>query len=187
MFNKIMFLPKGTLVCSQSGDPHPPSSHATGPTHQTRTRWGLRMSIVQDSSVTVEYIPESKSMAKLYVYEELSTDTVLLASDPAYGNFKNVNANLDPGKLVGVKEILKQKYFLSVQNRQVCYDADSLIRLYLDQIKELDSLDAVDSVLSYSVPRENLIAAINLQQQIISSIMTPVVIADSTIIQNANT
>jgi len=148
---------------------------------------GLRMSIVQDSSVTVEYIPESKSMAKLYVYEELSTDTVLLASDPAYGNFKNVNANLDPGKLVGVKEILKQKYFLSVQNRQVCYDADSLIRLYLDQIKELDSLDAVDSVLSYSVPRENLIAAINLQQQIISSIMTPVVIADSTIIQNANT
>ncbi len=147
---------------------------------------GLRMSIIQDSSVTVEYIPESKSMAKLYVYEELSTDSVLLASDPAYGNFKNVNAGLDIGKLFEVKEILKQKGFLSEQNMLTLNESDSLIQLYLSQIKSLDSLDAIDSVLNFSLQRENLISSIHLQQQIIASIIGQITNVDNTIIQNAN-
>ena len=49
------------------------------------------------------------------------------------------------------KEILKQKGFLSEQNMLTLNESDSLIQLYLSQIKSLDSLDAIDSVLNFSL------------------------------------
>ncbi|MBL0073346.1 MAG: hypothetical protein IPP34_16660 [Bacteroidetes bacterium] len=65
-------------------------------------------------------------------------------------------------------------------------ESDSLIQLYLSQIKSLDSLDAIDSVLNFSLQRENLISSIHLQQQIIASIIGQITNVDNTIIQNAN-
>jgi hypothetical protein len=101
----------------------------------------LKLRIARDSSLTSEYIPESKTIAKQYLYDKLQSDTILLNSSSEYRDFINFHETGNIGYLYNVKEAVKE-YLLP--------DSETAISLQV-----LDSIFALYSDSAFSAP-ENL-------------------------------
>jgi hypothetical protein len=94
----------------------------------------LKLQIARDSTLTSEYIPESKTVAKQYLFENLSADSILTSSHIEFENFIATHKFDNIGYLHEVKSALK-KYI--VPDEDVISDLqaiDSLMKVYTDSL-----------------------------------------------------
>lgn len=131
----------------------------------------LRMLIAKDSTITSDFIPESKILAKQYLYHQLASDTSLLFSDPEFGDFKSENQFTSIGYLHKAKEALVKSTDTDSSISLDISVADSLKFFYGKQIFEIDNLFASDSTLNLSSTRDSLIQEINQQVLVIETLI----------------
>jgi|GEM_PF-3187842 len=138
-----------------------------------------RRSIARDSSLTAEYIAESKAIARQSLFDELTADPALLSSDTVFQNFVSANQSSAIGILhdarihfseTGVTDSAQQANLLGAINQ---------VRVYADSIFYLDSLKAVNPAGNYSAQRAALISGMTAKQQQAGAIAEAVLIADS--------
>jgi hypothetical protein len=120
----------------------------------------LRSAIAKDSTLTVDYIPESKMIAKQSLNEELLSDPVLLASDTVYQNFVTNNQNTSIGLLSDVKT--------KITNANKLDSVASVTILNLDSLNQI-SADSIASIeKQYSISHDSLL--LDTKQNLINSI-----------------
>lgn len=130
---------------------------------------GYERMIAADSTETVDYKPESKSLAQQFLFETLSVDTMLLQSDTLYQTFFANHENTDIGKLNDVRDNFANARFDSTYVYLILM-ADSLIKQKTDSIRYLDSLALVNTGVNFNQQREGLISGINTLNQTITNI-----------------
>lgn len=112
------------------------------------------------------FVPESKMIAQMDLFEELKEDSILKNSNAVFGNFVNDKENESIGYLYKSNEKLKDLDNFSVQQQATLSFADSIISIYMNEIKTLDSISANDSTVNNAQARENLMN--NLATQLIA-------------------
>jgi len=130
-----------------------------------RSSEDLRMSIAQDDTITVEYIAESKAVAKQYLFKELTQDSLLLGSSVVFQDFASNNLNSAIGKLHNAKERFSEYGDVDATGNGILLSSDSLTKVYLENIIYLDSLAILGQFPNYISQRQNLINLIAIQNQ----------------------
>lgn len=134
----------------------------------------LKEAIALDSILTSDYIPESKMIAQMDLFEELKEDSILKNSNVVFGNFVNDKENESIGYLYKANEKLKELDNFSAQQQTTLSFADSMISVYLNEIKTLDSIAANDSTVNNIQARGNLINSLSAQLAIREMIINQV-------------
>jgi hypothetical protein len=133
----------------------------------------LRKAIVYDSTLTSDYIPESKMMAKQSLLYELQRDSVKYASDTALQNFVLANKYNSVGLLSDVKTKLESADKLTDTQLQNVLNIDSINKWYAENIEaingqlilnkdsllEVEKLHMLDSINKYTAEKESVLAA----------------------------
>ncbi|MBL7928625.1 MAG: T9SS type A sorting domain-containing protein [Bacteroidia bacterium] len=121
----------------------------------------LKLRIADDETLTSEYIPESKTIAKQYLYEELKQDSVLLNSNPVFQLFMLQNVNANTGNLSKTKDAITS-YGNPADSMQILLsEIDSLFLLFTDSIFKIDSLLFNNTNTNYLQLKTSLINQIN--------------------------
>ncbi|MCZ2276309.1 MAG: T9SS type A sorting domain-containing protein, partial [Bacteroidia bacterium] len=144
----------------------------------------LRMRIAADSTLTVDYIGESKTMLKQYLYNMLSTDSAML-SNPVMNDFKNENDTAAIGKLEVVKKLLASTGKPDSASLAALTFASGKIDFFTSAIFELDSTMAADTSLNLYSERQQWIDSIAAYQLAVSAMMAQQTIIDSILYQQA--
>ena len=131
----------------------------------------LKEAIAADNTLTSGYIEESKSTAKIFLYEDIKKDSAAYSSNAVLMQFLNNNANTTFGKLNNVKQLMKEASSLDFSNTMLLSAKDILLNIHLSNIQILDSIAATDSTINNLQSRENDIAEINTLKQDISNII----------------
>jgi hypothetical protein len=116
----------------------------------------LKEAIALDSTITSDFIPESKMIAQMDLFEELKEDSLLKSSNIVFENFVSDKENQSIGYLYKTKAKQKELDSYSSQQSAALQTADSLISVYLNEIKILDSIAVADSSINNMQARENL-------------------------------
>jgi hypothetical protein len=87
--------------------------------------------IADDSVLTAEFIPESQSMARQYLFEVLSNNDSLLASDTLFQDFYNEMLAEAEGKLNAVERRFETYGKMDSTFAPMLHNIDSLISLNL--------------------------------------------------------
>lgn len=130
---------------------------------EVNTSFSYEKDIAEDSTLTVDYPDESKSMSKQYLYELLNENDSLLQSDSAFIHFFNTQKQTVIGKLNEVKEKITSSeidYYL-LQQLLAC---DSLIAAKYDSIALIDSVNTASPIPNYSELKTQLLQAISTLQ-----------------------
>ncbi|MBL7928622.1 MAG: T9SS type A sorting domain-containing protein, partial [Bacteroidia bacterium] len=114
----------------------------------------LRERIANDESLTIEYVSESKSIAKLLLFTELIEDSTLTSGNSTLENFVTVNENSNYGYLYVVEQSFKQAINLSDSMSAVFSSVDSLHNILGDSLQ-------MASIFSNLVIRSSLIYELN--------------------------
>ncbi|MEP7170119.1 MAG: T9SS type A sorting domain-containing protein [Bacteroidota bacterium] len=123
--------------------------------------------IANGSTLTSDFIPESKIIAKQYLYDELKPDSMLLSSDTVFQNFVSANETEAIGYLHDTKMNLKDAAGFDPVFAQTISYYNSLIKIQADSINYIDSLFASNQTTNYSLLRQQKIDSINVYQLII--------------------
>ncbi|MCC7513363.1 MAG: hypothetical protein IT212_01550, partial [Bacteroidia bacterium] len=130
----------------------------------------LKEAIAADNTITSEYIEESKSTAKMFLYEDLKNDSAAYSGNTVLMQFLSNNVNTTFGKMNNVKQLMKEANMLDYSNVMLLKEKDSLINIHLSNVYLLDSIAAADSTINNLQSRENEIAEINTLKQDIRNI-----------------
>jgi hypothetical protein len=149
----------GFLLCS------------VNPVERSEGSNNLKEAIAADSTITSDFIEESKSTAKLFLYEILKQDSNLYSSNVVLMQFMTDNANTTFGKLNNVKQLMKEASVLDYSNTILLKEKDSLINIHLNNIYLLDSIAATDSTIDNLTARENEIDELNSLKQDVSNVL----------------
>jgi hypothetical protein len=98
----------------------------------------LRLRIVRDSTLTSEYIPESKTIAKQYLYQKLLTDSNLLNSHEEFVAFIQENNNQNLGYLNLAGTALNEYIIPDNITQSLLLLTDSLMAIYVDSLFKAD-------------------------------------------------
>lgn len=125
--------------------------------------------IAMDSTQTVDFDPESRSMSNQYLYEKLQENDSLLQSDTLYLTFAASHASTCIGRLHEVGQLVSTAIYDSVYS-SFMLQVDSIINIKLDSIELLDSLTFVDHLTDYSMQRESLLSSFEFYSQLFSTL-----------------
>ena len=144
--------------------------------HQERSEGSddLKEAIAANSTITSDYIEESKSTAKMFLYEDLKNDSAAYSGNTVLMQFLSNNVNTTFGKLNNVKQLMKEANTLDYSNVMLLKEKDSLLNIHLSIMHLLDSIAAADSTIDNLMTRENETAEINILKQNISNILSSV-------------
>jgi hypothetical protein len=131
----------------------------------------LKEAIAGDSTITSDFIEESKSTAKLFLYDILKQDSNSYSSNVVLMQFLADNVNTTFGKLNNVKQLMKEASVLDYSNTMLLNEKDSLINIHLNNIYLLDSIAATDSTIDNLIARENEIDELNSLKQDVSNVL----------------
>ncbi|MCP5353441.1 MAG: T9SS type A sorting domain-containing protein, partial [Chromatiales bacterium] len=134
----------------------------------------LKEAIAADSVISIAYIEEAKSTAKIFLYEDLKKDSATYSNNSVLMQFLNDNVNTSFGKLNNVKQLIKEAFALDSSNAMLLKEKDSLINIHVSNIQLLDSIAAADSTIDNLTARENEIDAINTLKQDIAVIYSSI-------------
>lgn len=132
---------------------------------------GLMKMIAKDSTLTLDFIEESKIKARQYLYKELKNDSLLAANDTAFSNFLSNNEYESTGYLFETDEKLSEGFKYDSAFVVLSHQTDSLIQIATDSLAVIDSLIRADTLSDYSLVRENLIDNILYYRQSFNSLV----------------
>ncbi|MBK8848422.1 MAG: hypothetical protein IPO27_18520 [Bacteroidetes bacterium] len=129
----------------------------------------LRQAIVYDSTLTSDYIPESKMIAKQSLLEAISQDTLSYANDTALQNFVQANEFNSLGLLNDVKTKLENVDEIEEADKQTIANIDSMYKWYGQNIEILNQqfLLNKDSIIEYQNLLDSIDKKIQRQNEII--------------------
>jgi len=125
----------------------------------------LRMLIAEDSTLSTEFIDETKSIAKMQLYEQITTDSTAYASDSLMMQFKNESSSDAIGQLYTVQEKSNTVSTFDSVSSILIHQTDSMFELSNENLNELDSIAAADTSTDYSMQRTILINELTSLQQ----------------------
>lgn len=123
--------------------------------------------VASDSSITTDYIPESKSMAQAQLYDTLARDSALRFSDTLFTNFYAKHELLALGELQQVKRNLLQVCNLDSQYRSTLLLLYAKLQAFSSQVKVCDSLYFASGNMYYINLRLLLIDSISKYQALL--------------------
>ncbi|HMY14552.1 MAG TPA: T9SS type A sorting domain-containing protein, partial [Bacteroidia bacterium] len=145
----------GSLLCADK------------PIERSQGSGNLKEAIASGDVLTTDYIDESKSTAKLFLFEDLKKDSLLFSNNPVLMQFLSNNATSVFGKLNNTKQLMQESFTIDSLYILQINEKDSLLKIHLNNVKTLDSLAAADSTIENLTVRENEIDIIaNIQQDI---------------------
>lgn len=119
----------------------------------------LKMAIAADSTITVDFIPESKAVAKQYLYDELKRDTALVSGNNLFNGFVNYNNSKAIGHLYETRQEFQEAFSLDSTLQNSLINTYSLLNQLIDSVFVLDSLNILNPG-AYAVYRQSLIQTI---------------------------
>ncbi|MBK7387529.1 MAG: T9SS type A sorting domain-containing protein [Bacteroidetes bacterium] len=126
----------------------------------------LRMQIVNDETITSDFIPESKYIAKQQLYETFANDEVLAHSKPEYIDFVDNQSTTSVGTLFHTDKLINEAISLGSFGTQFNELLESLI-LATDSISILDSLIANNMQAGFIETRNLLLEQVSgIQSQL---------------------
>lgn len=134
----------------------------------------LKEAIALDSVITTEFIPESKMIAQMELFETLKNDSVLKSSNIVFENFVDDKENQSIGYLYKTKDKLKELDSYSLQQSDALQTADSLINIYINSISILDSIAAADSTVDNIQAREILLNSLNVEMSVKENVINQI-------------
>ena len=111
------------------------------------------MSIAEGTFETSE---ENAVVADQYLYDLLSSDSVMLQSDPVYESFYVDNMSGTVGQIHEVTSKLKLAYQPEISYLYTLVETDSIWNTYILSIQQVDSLALANPGINYSFQRETL-------------------------------
>jgi Secretion system C-terminal sorting domain len=128
--------------------------------------------VATDSIQAIVYSDETRSMARLLLFEKMQRDTVNTWSDSIFVAFYNETAMSPIGELNRVSTTLAHSLDFDLNEYALLSLADSLIKLKSDSIHLLDSLQLISPSPNYKIIRESIISHINNLRNAVRSILT---------------
>jgi len=122
----------------------------------------LRTYIALDSSLSSSLINETKSIAKMQLYDELKANPSAYSGNAAIMQFKNKNDTSAIGKLYIVKNKIKSIAEFDSLSLILINQLDSMMSLKVSVIRTLDSMATVNPSNNYSAQRDSLINQVNV-------------------------
>jgi hypothetical protein len=120
----------------------------------------LKLAIAGDSTITMDFIPESKAIAKEYLYTELKNDTSLISGNVLFSNFVNAQQSNAIGFLYQVTKSLFDASIIDSTSIDSLLALESSIKFLTESIFLLDSLEILNPG-SQTVSKENLLSTLN--------------------------
>ncbi len=117
----------------------------------------FRMMVIEDSSVTSEFIEESKIMAQQEVYNELLLDSVLRNSNLSYGDFVIDKSTSSIGELHQVESKIIESNLIDSTLRIAIINARSELQPKIDSLFSLNQLIISDTSSYLVFLKENLL------------------------------
>ncbi|MBL0047095.1 MAG: T9SS type A sorting domain-containing protein [Bacteroidetes bacterium] len=121
--------------CSEMEDCTRPNSDV----ERAEMRTMLDLDIANGNINTIDFTPESRNMAKHYLYEKLKANPALL-SEAVMQSFYNTHSTSPVGKSTIVKEDVKEMSSYDAYFKNTMHLADSLVSLANDSLQLIDSL-----------------------------------------------
>jgi hypothetical protein len=139
-------------------------------------------SVATDSIEAVVYEYETKSMARDFLFQKLSVDSLLLESDSVFFYFYTYHDTTITGGLYRVKEDLSMKLLFESTFYSSLATTDSLFEITSFDLLQLDSLHLINPVSNYETQRNQLISELETLLQTRRSITGQMaVLTDSSI------
>lgn len=114
----------------------------------------LYLLIASDSTLSADYIPESKAMGRQMLYKQLESDSLLLASASIYQSFKVNHQSSAIGYLYQSRRFMEDYGTMDSVWQQSILLSDSMIGSWVENLRLLDSLQALAPIGNYSQQRE---------------------------------
>ncbi len=131
----------------------------------------LKMRIANEETLTSDFIPESKSMAKQYLYDKLMNDSALLGSNQAFEDFKSGKEHEATGLLYEATNALKKSTESDIELMETIQESYTLLKEKSDSLFYLDSLWFVTQFSGYEFIRAGMIERINAENAILKSFL----------------
>ncbi|MBK8848419.1 MAG: T9SS type A sorting domain-containing protein [Bacteroidetes bacterium] len=122
----------------------------------------LRLAIINDSALTVDFIEPSKVIAKQNLFGELSKDSIASNSNSSYEEFMAENTTEAIGKIYNSKVAFAAGEEFTETDKIAYANADSLIELFCDSIHFLENNYSINSYQNLLSNRLYYINEINL-------------------------
>ncbi|MBL0051990.1 MAG: hypothetical protein IPP29_11035 [Bacteroidetes bacterium] len=142
----------------------------------------MRAMIANDSTLTSDYLAESKAQAKTFLYADLKNDTMPI-TDVDLQNFIATNTNNTIGYLYNAKLFLEQQAVIDDNTKLLLSAYQNLIITLSDSLIYYDNLVATNSTALLIAQRNNIAAQINNTINTVDSIITIVKLNET---QNRN-
>jgi hypothetical protein len=144
----------------------------------------LRMQIASDQSLTSDFIPESKYIAKQALFEEIKNDVSNSFDTPLFNSFEIDAENSSIGKLHQTKVLFGTLNVLDADKKAEIRYAISEIQSITDSIVLIDSLLAYQFSTTLLEKRSDLIESISLIHDDIATIEATRQISNATILSD---
>lgn len=128
-----------------------------------------RSMVVNDSTVSSVFIPESKVMAQQLIFKELKEDSVLLNSEVNYQSFANEKENEAIGRLYSANMQLNKVGMGESALLSTISLASQIVNITSDSIRYIDSLLQISPTTNLLIQKEDLIEIITGQREILSN------------------
>jgi hypothetical protein len=115
----------------------------------------LRQSIASDSTITSEYVAESKSIARQQLFTELIADSTSLSLNAVLNNFVSNNTYGNIGKLATVRQQLGAHFVLGTVVTDSLVLLDSLLLEIQYSTYNVDSLIETDTSTAFVLQKSN--------------------------------
>jgi PKD repeat protein len=123
----------------------PQQSAGSGEGRSLETPEALDFEIANDNDLSEEFIPETKSISKEYLYQRLSVSPELMSASGVLQNFYDANTDLPVGKLQVVKDGIQSLTNYSVDFAAAVSSMDDGLQLLADSVIKLDSISDGDT------------------------------------------
>jgi uncharacterized repeat protein (TIGR01451 family) len=129
--------------------------------------------IAKDSSLTSEFIEETKNIARTDLYSKLKQDSTSYSGDAVLMQFKQNSDTGTTGRLYEVKNTINTISVIDSTTLSQIATTDSSIAVNTESLRVLDSIYAADTSIDISIPHENLIAGLNTLEQTRADLIAP--------------
>ncbi len=144
------------------------------PIDANKSATDLRLAVAADSIITSDYIPESKMIVQMDLFEELKKDSTLKNLNNTFNDFVDDKENESIGYLYEAKRQLKSLDIMSLGQAAAFQTSDSLIIEYISEIALIDSISAADSTINNSQQRKLLLNNIQSEQEAKENILNQI-------------
>ncbi len=126
----------------------------------------LKMRIVEDEVLTSDYIPESKTIAKEYLYHKLKLDNSLLNSNNLFQSFAAGHDSTAIGRLFSISSLLNAISKWDSTSKDYLNSLNVSMQLLIDSLYTLDSLQLADANANYQTAREWLLLWLDFNHEL---------------------